>query len=332
MAKITVLGGGFGSALAVHLHNMQQHEVTLWSAIPEEIEAIRRDGEQKEKLPGVKIPKEIRLTTDISVTAEADMVLFVIPSAYVRNTAKLASPHIRPGTIICNAGKGVEDESLKLMSSVFAEEIPQAAYVVLTGPSHAEEVGRGIPTTVVAASSSAAAAYFVQEWFSTPAFRVYVNDDVTGCELGGALKNVIALCAGICDGLGYGDNTKAALITRGLHEITRLGIALGSRPNTFAGLTGIGDLIVTCTSMHSRNRRAGILIGQGVSPEQAVEQVGTVEGYYCCRAAYGLAQRCDVEMPITRELYHVLYEGGDVRQSLNRLMGRPKAHEYEKLT
>ncbi len=332
MAKITVLGGGFGSALAVHLHSMQQHEVTLWSAIPKEIEAIRRDGEQKEKLPGVHIPKEIRLTTDISVIADADMVLFAIPSAYVRNTARLAAAHIRPGTIICNAGKGVEDESLKLMSTVFAEEIPQAAYVVLTGPSHAEEVGRGLPTTVVAASSSAAAAYYVQEWFSTPAFRVYVNDDVTGCELGGALKNVIALCAGICDGLGYGDNTKAALITRGLHEITRLGIALGSRPNTFAGLTGIGDLIVTCTSMHSRNRRAGILIGQGVSPDEAVAQVGTVEGYYCCRAAYGLANRCDVEMPITRELYQGLYEGGDVRQSLNRLMGRPKAHEYEKLT
>lgn len=332
MAKIVVLGGGFGSALAVHLNSMQQHEVTLWSALPAEIEAIQRDGEQKEKLPGVKIPKEIKLTTDISVLENADMALFVIPSAYVRETAKRAAPHIKPGTVICNAGKGVEDESLKLMSKVFAEEIPQGAYVVLTGPSHAEEVGRGIPTTVVAASASAPAAYFVQEWFSTPTFRVYVNDDVTGCELGGALKNVIALCAGICDGLGYGDNTKAALMTRGLHEITRLGLALGSRPNTFAGLTGIGDLIVTCTSMHSRNRRAGILIGQGVSPEEAVKQVGTVEGYYCCRAAYGLAERYDVEMPITRELYHVLYEHGDIKESLSKLMGRPKAHEYEKLT
>lgn len=331
MAKITVLGGGFGSALAVHLHSCG-HDVTLWSALPAEIEAIRRDGEQKEKLPGVKIPADIKLTTDISVLEDADMALFVIPSAYVRETARRAAPFIKSGTVICNAGKGVEDESLKLMSTVFAEEIPQGAYVVLTGPSHAEEVGRGIPTTVVAASASAAAAYFVQEWFTSPTFRVYVNDDVTGCELGGALKNVIALCAGICDGLGFGDNTKAALMTRGLHEITRLGLALGSRPNTFAGLTGIGDLIVTCTSMHSRNRRAGILIGQGVSPEEAVKQVGTVEGYPCCRAAYGLAKRYDVEMPITCELYRVLYEHGDVNESLQTLMGRPKAHEYEKLT
>lgn len=331
MAKIIVLGGGFGSALAVHLHSMQ-HDVTIWSALPAEIEAIQRDGEQKEKLPGVKIPKEIKLTTDISVVEDADMVLFVIPSAYVRETARRAAPYIKPGTVICNAGKGVEDGSLKLQSIVFAEEIPQGVYVVLTGPSHAEEVGRAIPTTVVAASASAAAAYFVQEWFSSPKFRVYINEDVTGCELGGALKNVIALCAGICDGLGYGDNTKAALMTRGLHEITRLGLALGARPSTFAGLTGIGDLIVTCTSMHSRNRRAGILIGQGVSPEEAVKQVGTVEGYYCCSAAYGLAKRYDVEMPITCELYRVLYEHGDVSESLQNLMGRPRAHEYEKLS
>lgn len=331
MANITVLGGGFGSALAVLLHGMQ-HEVTLWSALPAEIEAIQRDGEQTAKLPGVKISPDIHLTTDLSCLAAADMVLFVIPSAFVRETAKRAAPYIKPGTVICNAGKGIEDGTLKLMSTVFAEEIPQAAYVVLTGPSHAEEVGRSIPTTVVASSSSAAAAYFVQAWFSSPTFRVYINDDVTGCELGGALKNVIALCAGICDGLGYGDNTKAALMTRGLHEITRLGSALGARPNTFAGLTGLGDLIVTCTSMHSRNRRAGMLIGQGVSPEEAVAQVGTVEGFYCCRAAYALAQRHDVEMPITRELYHVLFEGGDVKAALSHLMGRPRAHEYEKLT
>lgn len=332
MAKITVLGGGFGTALAVMLYSSQQHDVTIWSAIPEEIEAMRRDGEQKEKLPGVKIPNGIALTTELSVIAESDLVLFAIPSAFVRETCKKAAQYMKEGTVIVNAGKGIEEDTLKLMSTVFSEELPQGTYVVLTGPSHAEEVGRNIPTSVVAASSSAAAAYLVQEWFSSPNFRVYINDDVTGCELGGALKNVIALAAGISDGMGYGDNTKAMLMTRGLHEIERLGQALGSRTNTFAGLTGLGDLIVTCTSMHSRNRRAGILIGQGVHPAAAVEQVGTVEGYFCCHAAYGLAKRYDVEMPITESLYHILYEDADVHEIVKSLLDRPKRHEYERLT
>lgn len=331
MAKITVLGGGFGTALAVMLYTTQEHDVTIWSAIPEEIEAMRRDGEQKEKLPGVKIPNGVSLTTDLSVIDDSDLVLFAIPSAYVRDTCKKVAPHLKPGTVVCNAGKGIEEDTYKLMSTLFAEELPQATYVVLTGPSHAEEVGRGIPTSVVAASVSATAAYLVQEWFSSPNFRVYINDDVTGCELGGALKNIIALAAGVSDGLGFGDNTKAMLMTRGLHEIERLGAALGSRANTFAGLTGLGDLIVTCTSMHSRNRRAGILIGQGVRPYDAVQQVGTVEGYYCCHAAYGLAERYDVEMPITEALYHVLYEEADVREAVRNLLDRPKRHEYEKL-
>ena len=332
MAKITVLGGGFGTALAVMLYSTQQHDITLWSAIPEEIEAMRRDGEQKEKLPGVKIPNGISLTTDLTVIEDSDLVLFAIPSSFVRSTCQKVAPHLKEGTVIVNAGKGIEEESYKLMSTVFAEELPQGAYVVLTGPSHAEEVGRNIPTSVVAASSNRMAAYLVQEWFSSATFRVYINDDVTGCELGGALKNVIALTAGISDGMGFGDNTKAMLMTRGLHEIERLGSALGARANTFAGLTGIGDLIVTCTSMHSRNRRAGILIGQGVSPADAVEQVGTVEGYYCCRAAYGLAKRYDIEMPLTEALYQVLYEEMDVRKAVQGLMARPKKHEYEKLT
>ena len=332
MAKITVLGGGFGTALAVMLYTTQQHDVTLWSAIPEEIEAMRRDGEQKEKLPGVKIPNGISLTTDLSVIDDSDLVLFAIPSAFVRSTCQKVAPHLKEGTVIVNAGKGIEEDTYKLMSTVFAEELPQGAYVVLTGPSHAEEVGRNIPTSVVAASSNRMAAYLVQEWFSSATFRVYINDDVTGCELGGALKNVIALSAGISDGLGYGDNTKAMLMTRGLHEIERLGSALGARANTFAGLTGIGDLIVTCTSMHSRNRRAGILIGQGVSPAEAVNQIGTVEGYYCCSAAHGLAQRYDIEMPLTDALYQILYEGADVREVVQKLMARPKKHEYEKLT
>ncbi len=331
MAKITVLGGGFGTALAVMLYTTQQHDITLWSAIPEEIEAMRRDGEQKEKLPGVKIPDGISLTTDISVVESSDLVLFAIPSAFVRSTCQKVAPYLKEETVLVNVGKGIEEESYKLMSTVFAEELPQAVYVVLTGPSHAEEVGRNIPTSVVAASSNRMAAYLVQEWFSSSTFRVYINDDITGCELGGALKNVIALSAGISDGLGYGDNTKAMLMTRGLHEIERLGSALGARANTFAGLTGIGDLIVTCTSMHSRNRRAGILIGQGISPADAVKQVGTVEGYYCCSAAYGLAKRYDIEMPLTTALYQILYQNADVREVVQNLMARPKKHEYEKL-
>lgn len=332
MAKITVLGGGFGTALAVMLYTTQQHEVTIWSAIPEEIEAMRRDSEQKEKLPGVKIPNGISLTTDLSAVEDSDLVLFAIPSAYVRSTCQKVASYLKEGTVIVNAGKGIEEESLKLMSTVFAEELPQGTYVVLTGPSHAEEVGRNVPTSVVAASANRMAAYLVQEWFSSATFRVYINDDVTGCELGGALKNVIALAAGVSDGMGFGDNTKAMLMTRGLHEIERLGAALGARANTFAGLTGIGDLIVTCTSMHSRNRRAGILIGQGVSADEAVKQVGTVEGYYCCRAAYGLAKRYEMEMPLTEALYHVLYENMDVKKVVKELMSRPKRHEYEKLT
>lgn len=330
MAKITVLGGGFGTALAVMLH-AQQHDVTLWSALPEEIEAMRRDREQKEKLPGVTIPEGVALTTELDPLRDSDLVLFAIPTAFVRATCRKVAPYLRPGTVVVNAGKGIEEDSYKLMSKLFSEEMPDCSYVVLTGPSHAEEVGRNIPTSVVAASANTAAAYLVQEWFSSPTFRVYINDDVTGCELGGALKNVIALCAGISDGLGYGDNTKAALMTRGLHEIERLGQALGSRTNTFAGLTGLGDLIVTCTSMHSRNRRAGILIGQGVEPAEAVKQIGTVEGYHCCRAAYGLAKRYDIEMPITEALYTVLYEGANVKEAVYRLLDRPKKREYEKL-
>ena len=252
-----------------------------------------------------------------------------IPSSFVRSVAREASPYITSDMVVVNTGKGLEEGSMELLSEVLTEEIPQAAIVVLTGPSHAEEVGRCISTAVVAASKSAAAAAYVQETLSNQCFRIYENDDIVGCELGGALKNIIALCAGICDGLGYGDNTKAALMTRGIHEIARLGVAMGARAATFSGLAGIGDLIVTCTSMHSRNRRAGILIGEGIKPEDAVKQVGTVEGYFCCHVAYKLAQQMGVDMPITEQLYHVLFEGSDVRDALGKLMSRPSRHENE---
>ncbi len=329
MSKIVILGAGaFGISIAV-MASESGHTVTMWSAFESEIENLIRDREHREKLPGVKIPEEIAFTSDISCVSGADMVVIGVPSIFVRKVVKQAAPYISPEMIIVNTSKGLEDETYLRMSQVIREEIKDSPIVVLSGPSHAEEVGRKIPTTISAASEDEKAAAKVQETLSNRSLRIYLNDDVTGCELGGSLKNIIALCAGICDGLGYGDNTIAALMTRGITEIARLGVAMGARLDTFFGLTGIGDLIVTCTSLHSRNRRAGTLIGKGVSPDEAVKQVGTVEGYYCCRAAYGLSRKMGVEMPITEELYKVLFEGGDVNEPLRVLMSRPVRHERE---
>lgn len=329
MAKITVLGaGGFGISLAVTAF-AAGHDVAIWSAIPSELEAIRRDGEQRQKLPGVQIPKEIALCEEISCISGSDIVIFGIPSPFVRSTAKLAARYITNNMIVVNSGKGLEDGSLKRLSVVLEEEITNASIVVLSGPSHAEELAVRQPTTITAASVCRTAAETVQDALSTSYFRIYINDDLVGCELGGALKNIIALAAGICDGLGYGDNTKAALMTRGMYEIARLGIAMGAKCETFSGLTGLGDLIVTCCSMHSRNRRAGILIGQGTAPDEAVKQVGTVEGYYCCRVAYELSRSTGIEMPITEKLYSVLFEGKDIKAAVPELMSRPKRHEVE---
>ena len=255
------------------------------------------------------------------------VLVFGIPSSFVRDVAKSAAPYIDRHTVIVNTGKGLEEGSLKTLSEVISEEIKTDKLVVLSGPSHAEEVARCIPTTIVAASKNIEAARYVQQEFGNNYLRIYLNGDVKGCEIGGALKNIIALCVGICDGLGYGDNTKAALMTRGIHEIARLGKACGADVSTFSGLTGIGDLIVTCTSMHSRNRRAGILIGQGISPQEAVDRVGTVEGYICCKAAYDLSRRLGVEMPITEQLNEVLFNGGEVRYALSALMNRPQIYE-----
>ncbi len=328
MANIVILGsGGFGLSLAVSLKFNSRHNVTVWSKFKDEIDEIRKFGEHKKKLPGIPINENIGLTDDISCIEGCDMVIFGVPSSFVRNVAQLAKPYITEDMVVVNVGKGLEDGSLKCLSVVLNEELNSDKIVVLSGPSHAEEVARNIPTTLVAASENAQAAEYVQKEMGNSRLRIYLSDDVIGCELGGALKNIIALCAGICDGMGYGDNTKAALMTRGIHEITRLGRAAGANINTFGGLTGIGDLIVTCTSMHSRNRRAGILIGQGFSPEEAVEQVGTVEGYYCCKTAYGLAERLGVEMPITEQLHKVLFEGGNPKDALSALMNRPMIYE-----
>ncbi len=327
MANIVILGsGGFGLSLAI-MADRYGHKVTVWSKFQSEIDDIRAHGEHVQKLPGVAVSETIGLTSDISCVKDCDVLLFGIPSLFVRDVASLAKPYIDENMVIVNTGKGLEEGSLKLLSDVLKEELNSDKIVVLSGPSHAEEVARGIPTTVVAASENTEAAEYVQETLGNGALRIYLSNDVVGCEIGGALKNIIALSAGICDGLGYGDNTKAALMTRGIHEIARLGVAMGADVQTFSGLTGIGDLIVTCTSMHSRNRRAGILIGQGISPEAAVEKVGTVEGYHCCKTAYALSQRLGVEMPITEQLNNLLFCGGNVKDALDKLMSRPQKCE-----
>lgn len=329
MAKITILGsGGFGLSLAVMLDRLG-HDITVWSAFEKELEEIKKDGEHKVKLPGVKIPESVKLCPDISCINGSNVVLLGIPSPYVRDVVKKAAPFVTPEMIVVNTSKGLENGTHKLISDVISEEIPDSPVVILSGPSHAEEVARGVPTTVVAASDNEEAAAYIQDIMSSNVFRIYINKDVVGCEIGGALKNIIAVCAGICDGLNYGDNTKAALMTRGITEIGRLGVAMGASPSTFSGLTGIGDLIVTCTSMHSRNRRAGILIGQGVSPQEAVKIVGTVEGYNCCKVALELARKMGVSMPITEQLSEVLFNNGNVKDSLGKLMSRPKKCETE---
>lgn len=329
MADIAILGsGGFGLSLAVMCSNAG-HTVTVWSKFQDEIDTIKRTGELKAKLPGVKIPKNVALTTDISCVKGKELIIMGIPTAFFRSVCESAAEYADSDSIVVNTAKGLEAGSLKTMSQVMEETFPNNRYAILTGPSHAEELARGIPTTIVVASPDREVSYYVQNTLTNRTFRIYVNDDVLGCELGGSLKNIIALAAGVSDGLGMGDNTKAALMTRGIREISVLGAALGAKTETFAGLSGIGDLIVTCCSMHSRNRRAGILIGQGVSPEEAVERVGTVEGYTCTRNAYELAKKMGVEMPITEQLYKVLFEEGKAINAISALMDRPSKNETE---
>ena len=327
--KIAVIGsGGWGSAVAILLAN-KGHEVRLWSWQKEESARLARDRENREFLPGVKFPDNIICSPDAELCVEdTELVVTAAPSIATRTTAKMLSPLIKDGQVLLNISKGLEEETLMRLSQVYDAEIPQAAIAVMSGPSHAEEVSRGIPTTNVAASGDHEVAVFVQDVFMDPKFRVYTSSDVIGVELGGALKNVIALCAGISDGLGYGDNTKAALMTRGIAELSRLGTAMGARSETFMGLSGIGDLIVTCTSMHSRNRRAGILLGQGKSLKETLNTVHmTVEGVNTARAAYMLAQKYKVDMPIVTEAYRVLFEGKSARAAVDELMTRDKKME-----
>lgn len=331
MSRITILGaGGWGIGLALAATRMD-HTVTLWSFDREELEDLRRHNENRLRLPGVFLPRGITLTGDMATAADADMVIMAVPSFAIRATARQLAPHLRPATIVVNAGKGLEDGTMLRFSQVLKQELPTARVVVLSGPSHAEEVARRMPTTITAAAEDMEAAQAVQAALSQPRFRIYLNSDLVGVELGGALKNVIALCAGIIDGIGMGDNSKAALMTRGLAEIARLGAAMGAQERTFAGLSGMGDLMVTCGSMHSRNRRAGILIGRGTPVAEAIRQVGTVEGYLAAQAAWELAKQSGVDMPITEQCYYVCYEGKDPRQAVSDLMERPAGAEDEPL-
>ena len=326
--QIAVVGsGGWGTALSMLLHE-NRHEVTLISWSQEESDRLAKTHENP-FLPGVKLPEDMRYTADPAAVAECTLVVVVPPSFAIRSTAEKIAPFLRPDVILVSATKGIEPDTGKRMSEIVSE-VTGKKTVVLSGPSHAEEVSRRVPTRVVAACEDRLLAEIVQEVFMNDHFRVYTSSDPLGVELGAAMKNVIALCAGVCDGLGYGDNTKALLMTRGLTEVARLGMKLGSRTDTFAGLTGIGDLIVTCTSMHSRNRRAGILIGSGMKPEEAMKEVGAVvEGYYATQAVKLLADRMGVDMPITQAAYRVLYEGAPVGSALGSLMYRKKGREIE---
>ena len=326
--KVSVVGSGaWGTALAIRLHR-NGHDVTMWTFetnLIGEMEATRRNP----RLPNAVLPEGLKISGDYSCVRGSKLVVIASPSFPMRSVCRGVAPYIDEDAVVVSVTKGIEDGTCKRMSQIVSEETGKKV-VVLTGPSHAEEVSLDIPTGLLAACEDQALAEFVQDAFMSDTFRIYTSSDPMGAELGAALKNVIALCAGVCDGLGAGDNTKAMLMTRGLTEIARLGVAMGAHKDTFAGLAGVGDLIVTCTSMHSRNRRAGILIGQGKAPQAAMEEVGAVvEGYYAAKAAYELGKRQGIDMPITNAAYKVLYEGADVHEIFAGLMARGRKSESE---
>ena len=333
MANVGIMGAGsWGTALALLLHS-NGHQVTVWSVSEEEVEMLSKEREHKSKLPGVLIPEDMVFTGNIEETVKGkDFIVMAVPSPFTRNTARSMSPFVAEGQIIVDVAKGIEESTLMTLSQQIEEEIPQADVAVLSGPSHAEEVGRGLPTAVVIGAKTKKTAEYLQDAFMNRVFRVYISPDRLGMELGGSLKNVIALAAGIADGMGYGDNTKAALITRGIAEIAQLGVKMGGAIESFTGLTGIGDLIVTCASMHSRNRRAGILIGQGKSCEEAMTEVKmVVEGVYSAKAAMELAGKYKVQMPIIEQVNAVLFEGRSAAQAVRELMLRDKKLEVSDL-
>ncbi|MDD3403440.1 MAG: NAD(P)H-dependent glycerol-3-phosphate dehydrogenase [Hespellia sp.] len=333
MSDVGVLGAGsWGTALALLL-NKNGHNVTIWSIDKNEVEMLNTKREHESKLPGVKIPQEIVITNDLeSAITGKDFLVLAVPSPFTRSTAKAMAPYVAEGQIIVDVAKGIEETTLMTLSEQIFDEIPQANVAVLSGPSHAEEVGRGLPTIVVIGAKTKETAEYLQEAFASPVFRVYTSPDIKGIELGGSLKNVIALAAGMADGMGYGDNTKAALITRGIAEISRLGVKMGGKLETFAGLTGIGDLIVTCASVHSRNRKAGYLMGQGKTMQEAMDEVKmVVEGVYSAKAAWKLGREYDVSMPIVDEVNEILFEGKNARDAVNDLMLRDNRSEHSAL-
>ncbi len=333
MKKIGVIGAGsWGTALSLVLAKNGK-QVTLWSIMEQEIAMLKEKHEHTEKLPGVILPKNVSFTTDLKETIEgSEMLVLAVPSVFTRSTAKSMAPFVKEGQIIVCVAKGIEEDTLMTLTDIVAEEIPACDAAVMCGPSHAEEVGTGLPTTVVAGAKTKATAEKIQDAFMNEVFRVYTSPDVLGMELGGALKNVIALAAGMADGLGYGDNTKAALITRGITEISRLAMKMGARSETIFGLTGIGDLIVTCESRHSRNRKAGMLMGQGLTMEEATKEVKmVVEGIYSAKAALALARRYEVEIPIIQEVNRVLFENKPAKEAVSDLMLRDRRVESDSL-
>lgn len=329
MANVGVIGAGsWGTALSVLLHD-NEHSVTVWSIDESEVKMLDEKREHLLKLPGVKLPGDMVFTGDLEKAIQGkDFLVLAVPSVYTRSTARSMKPYVADGQIIVDVAKGIEESTLKTLSQQIEEEIPQADVAVLSGPSHAEEVGRKLPTTCVIGAKTRKTAEYLQSMFISKVFRVYTSPDILGIELGGSLKNVIALAAGIADGLGYGDNTKAALITRGIAEIARLGVKMGGKIESFVGLTGIGDLIVTCASVHSRNRKAGYLIGQGRSMQEAMDEVKmVVEGVYSAKAAAKLAEQYDVSMPIVEEVNAVLFDGKDPARAVDDLMQRESKSE-----
>lgn len=333
MAKVGVLGAGaWGIALAVQLKN-NGNDVTIWSILQKEVDMLKNDRENSVTLPGIKIQEDIHITSELKEAVSGmDMVVMAVASRFTRETAAKLKDMVTDGQIIVNVSKGIEEETLMTLTEVINDELPEADVAVLSGPSHAEEVGRKLPTTCVIGAKTKKTAEYLQSAFINKVFRVYTSPDILGIELGGSLKNVIALAAGIADGLGYGDNTKAALITRGIAEIARLGVKMGGKIETFTGLTGIGDLIVTCASVHSRNRKAGYLIGQGRSMQEAMDEVQmVVEGVYSAKAAAKLAKKYDVPMPIVEEVNKVLFEGKSPAEAVDDLMLRESRSEHRAL-
>ena len=331
MAKVAVLGAGaWGVALGILLAE-NNNEVTMWTLLEKEADMLINDRENKISLPGVKIPESVKITTDLDEAAnDKDIIVLATASRFIRSTAAKLKGKIKENQIIVNVSKGIEEDTLMTMTDIISEELPGCNATVLSGPSHAEEVGKGLPTTCVVGAKTAEIAKYIQDAFMNSRFRVYTSPDILGIELGGSLKNVVALAAGMADGVGCGDNTKAALITRGMVEITRLGLAMGGKAETFSGLSGIGDLIVTCASVHSRNRKAGVLIGQGMTMDEAMKEVNqVVEGVYSAKAAMFLAKKYNISMPIVEQVNKVLFENKSVMDGLADLMLRDKTTEIQ---